>query len=84
MTEKQLRAKFKSLEDNQSENLKKQLTDEQQDEESQILVEDGKHVSYGYVQERDQSEGPAFARKQVPISNAVERSKTKYAEYSSV
>jgi hypothetical protein len=83
VTEKQLRAKFKSLEDNQFENLKKQLTDEQQDEESQILVEDGKYVSYGYVQERDQSEGPAFARKQVPISNAVERSKTKYAEYSS-
>jgi len=83
VTEKQLRAKFKSLEDNQFENLKKQLTDEQQDEESQILVEDGKYVSYGYLQERDAPEDPAFARKQVPISNAVERSKTKYAEYSS-
>ena len=53
VTEKQLRAKFKSLADNQFERLKENLTAEQDDRYSQILVEDGKYVSYGYVEERD-------------------------------
>ena len=53
VTEKQLRAKFKSLADNQFERLKENLTAEQDDKYSQIIVEDGKYVSYGYVEERD-------------------------------
>ena len=52
VTEKQLRAKFKRLEDNQFDNLVEGLLGET-DPESVITLEDGKFLSYEYVQERD-------------------------------
>ena len=52
VTEKQLRTKFKRLEDNQFDNLVEGLLAET-DPESVITLEDGKFLSYDYVQERD-------------------------------
>jgi len=52
VTEKQLRTKFKGLEDNQFDNLVEGLLSET-DPESVITLEDGKFLSYDYVQERD-------------------------------
>ena len=53
VTEKQLRAKFKSLEDNQFENLKQRLLDENREEEDTVILQDGKFMSYEYLQEKD-------------------------------
>jgi len=53
VTEKQLRAKFKSLEDNQFENLKQRLLDENKEEEDTVILQDGKFMSYEYLQEKD-------------------------------
>ena len=52
VTEKQLRDKFKRLEDNQYDNLVEGLLAET-DAESVITLEDGKFLSYDYVQDRD-------------------------------
>ena len=53
VTEKQLRTKFKSLEDNQFENLKQRLLDENKEEEDTVILQDGKFMSYQYLQEKD-------------------------------
>ena len=53
VTEKQLRTKFKSLEDNQFENLKQRLLDENKEEEDTVTLQDGKFMSYEYLQEKD-------------------------------
>lgn len=53
VTEKRLRTKFKSLEDNQFENIKEYLLSEKDDAEDVVVFEDGKFLSYEYVQESD-------------------------------
>ena len=53
VTEKRLRTKFKSLEDNQFENIKEYLLSEKDDAEDVVAFEDGKFLSYEYVQESD-------------------------------
>jgi hypothetical protein len=52
VTEKQLRTKFKSLEDNQFENLKQSILSEKDDAEEVVVLEDGNYLSYEYVQEK--------------------------------
>ena len=52
VTEKQLRTKFKSLEDNQFENLKQSILSEKDDAEDVVVLEDGNYLSYEYVQEK--------------------------------
>ena len=69
VTEKQLRHRFKALEDNQFENLKQRLLDENKEEEDIVILQDGKFMSYDWLYEdrfelyQDLLDDPSFIKK---------------------